>query len=202
MAVTQESDCNSKTPLKESIQHCGGEVADPQHSKYDGPSTRRKAIRKNVCGHQGGSRIKNRKSDKLHDIDDTEIVGYLNTKEEMHCKRILWEAMNEKCIKAKKQKIPAETKKSGAVKIATKTTEKVEPKKHSSRINYDALKSLGGDFERCESGESSKAESPKQSKESWYEDDRSDDETFGGDEEEDESQYQYQDEDLFDDFDT
>lgn len=56
--------------------------------------------------------------------------------------------------------------------------------------------------ERCESGESSKADSPKQSKESWYEDDRSDDEIFGGDEEEDESHYQYQDEDLFDDFDT
>ncbi|XP_047973414.1 uncharacterized protein LOC125215876 isoform X4 [Salvia hispanica] len=199
MAITQEFDCNSKTPLEESIQHCGGEVADPQHRKYDGPSTRREAITKNIFVDQRGSRIKNRKSDRLNDI---EIVGYLNTKEEIHRKRILWEAMNEKNIKAKKQKVPAETKKSGAVKKATKTTEKMEPKKHSSRINYDALKSLGGDFERCESGESSKADSPKQSKESWYEDDRSDDEIFGGDEEEDESHYQYQDEDLFDDFDT
>ncbi|KAG6387891.1 hypothetical protein SASPL_153086 [Salvia splendens] len=146
MAINQEFGCNSKTPLPESIQHCGGEVADPLHRKYDGSSMRREAITKNICGYQGGSRIQNRKSDRLHDIDDIEIVGYLNTKEEIHRKRILWEAMNEKCIKAKKQKVPTETKKSGAVKIATKTTEKVEPKKHSSRINYDALKSLGGDF--------------------------------------------------------
>ncbi|KAL1552560.1 hypothetical protein AAHA92_13342 [Salvia divinorum] len=202
MAVTQESDSNSKTPLKESIQHCSGEVADPQHRKYDGPSTRRKAIRKDIRGDLGGGRIKDRKSDRLN-IDDIEIVGYLNTKEESDRKRILWEAMNENYVKAKKQKVPAETKKGGAVKRATKTTEKVEPKKQSLRINYDALKSLGGDFqERCESGESSKADSPKQSKENCYEDDWSDDETFGGDEEEDEGHYQYQDEDLFDDFDA
>ncbi|XP_057799329.1 uncharacterized protein LOC131015094 isoform X6 [Salvia miltiorrhiza] len=212
MAVTQESDGKSKETVEEPIQHCGGEGADPgscplsQRRKHDGPSARHKGIGKDISG-VVRSHNQGRKSNRLSVVDDIEVVGYLNTKEEIHRKRILWEAMNENHTKAKKQKRAAETKKGVAVKKVTKTTEKVEPKSHGSRINDDALKFLRGDLESCESGEATMADScaqnsPKRgSKESWYEEDQSDNDTFGGDEE-DEMHYQYRDDHFYDDFDS
>ncbi|XP_057799325.1 uncharacterized protein LOC131015094 isoform X3 [Salvia miltiorrhiza] len=205
--------CNLSLKLvEEPIQHCGGEGADPgscplsQRRKHDGPSARHKGIGKDISG-VVRSHNQGRKSNRLSVVDDIEVVGYLNTKEEIHRKRILWEAMNENHTKAKKQKRAAETKKGVAVKKVTKTTEKVEPKSHGSRINDDALKFLRGDLESCESGEATMADScaqnsPKRgSKESWYEEDQSDNDTFGGDEE-DEMHYQYRDDHFYDDFDS
>ncbi|KAH6836279.1 hypothetical protein C2S53_001145 [Perilla frutescens var. hirtella] len=164
MAVTQEADANSKKTVEEPVQHCGREGADAGRCGLsrkrisDGSSTRPEGIRKDNCGairnrKRGGNIIKAYKSDKLSDIDDIEIAGYIRTKEEIHIKRILWEATNEKYIKAKKQKQAAGTKKAASVKKATKATEKVEPEKRSSRINYDALKSLDGDLGSCESAQ-------------------------------------------------
>ncbi|XP_057799324.1 uncharacterized protein LOC131015094 isoform X2 [Salvia miltiorrhiza] len=205
--------CRSFFQVEEPIQHCGGEGADPgscplsQRRKHDGPSARHKGIGKDISG-VVRSHNQGRKSNRLSVVDDIEVVGYLNTKEEIHRKRILWEAMNENHTKAKKQKRAAETKKGVAVKKVTKTTEKVEPKSHGSRINDDALKFLRGDLqESCESGEATMADScaqnsPKRgSKESWYEEDQSDNDTFGGDEE-DEMHYQYRDDHFYDDFDS
>lgn len=233
MAVTQKPDDNSKKPVEEAVQHCGGEGADSRHcgltrKRTFGPSTRPEAIRKDDRGvirsrKLGGNITKFYESDRLCDIDDIEIVGYIHSKEETTIKRILWEAANEKYIKAKKQKQAAGTKKAASVKKATKTTEKVEPQKRSSRINYDALKSLVGDSGSCESAETPQVDSyahghqnsadgnitPRmhESNESWCEEDEEEDEcdiSYGNNEtfenHEDEMYYDNGDEDYCSDF--
>ncbi|KAL2517522.1 Uncharacterized protein Adt_13769 [Abeliophyllum distichum] len=94
------------------------------------------------------SRTKSDGSESLSDIDDAEVVGYLNNKKEMQLKRMLWEAMNKEHVKVKKQKVATETKKITSVQKAVKTTEKLKHQKRSSRINYDALSILNDDLER------------------------------------------------------
>ncbi|KAH6783457.1 hypothetical protein C2S52_008416 [Perilla frutescens var. hirtella] len=98
--------------VEEPVQHCGGKGADAgrcgltRKKISDGPSTRLEDMRKGDCGI---------------------IAGYSCTKGEIHIKRILLEATNEKYMKAKKQKQAAGTKKAASFKKATKTAEKVEP---------------------------------------------------------------------------
>lgn len=90
---------------------------------------------------------KNNASDSLSDIDDTEVGRYLNTKEETHYKRMLWEAIHGKYVNAKKQKKTAKRKKGGPLNKVAKTTEKVKSPRRSSRINYDVLKILNEELE-------------------------------------------------------
>ncbi|KAL2544609.1 uncharacterized protein Fot_13842 [Forsythia ovata] len=94
------------------------------------------------------SRTKSDGSESLSDIDDAEVVGYLNNKEEMQLKRMLWEAMNKEHVKVKKQKVATETKKITSLQKDVKTTEKLKHQKRSSRINYDALSILNDDLEQ------------------------------------------------------
>ncbi|XP_075489191.1 uncharacterized protein LOC142528036 isoform X2 [Primulina tabacum] len=91
---------------------------------------------------QRRSRTNNHASDSLSDIDDAEVSRYLNTKEEMHYKRMLWEDINGKYVN--KQKKAAERKKGSPLKKAAKTMEKVKStvSRRSSRVNYEALKIL------------------------------------------------------------
>ncbi|PIN12459.1 hypothetical protein CDL12_14937 [Handroanthus impetiginosus] len=93
-------------------------------------------------------RKKDNETDSLSDIDDAEVSGYLNTKEEIHFKSLLWEAVNRNYTKAKKQKRTTETKKSVNVRKAAKTAKKVEFQRPSSRINYDALRMLNDELEK------------------------------------------------------
>lgn len=95
----------------------------------------------------GRNQTKNNASDSLSDIDDAEVNRYLNTKEETHYKRMLWEAIYGKYVNAKKQKKAAERKKGAPLKKAAKITEKVKSPRRSSRINYDALKILNEELE-------------------------------------------------------
>ncbi|XP_051151434.1 uncharacterized protein LOC127265598 isoform X2 [Andrographis paniculata] len=87
-----------------------------------------------------------RKLDSLSEIDDAEISGYLNSKEEIIVKTILWEAINGNYKKAKKRKRTTETKKFASAEKFAKASEKVGLQKRSTRINYDALKLLGSDL--------------------------------------------------------
>ncbi|KAL7159570.1 hypothetical protein ABFS83_01G036400 [Erythranthe nasuta] len=183
MAVTQNSDGDSKPP-KERCQ--------------SGQS----AINKDVCGMAKSYKLRRKRnrsneSDSLSDIDDAEVSGYLNTTEEFHLKKIMWEAMNRNHTQAKKQKRKPEKKKDVSVKeAAAKTTKEVEVPKRSSKINYDALKLLNDelDQEGCETAgntpEDSYARRTENSSDrnigrgsnesSYYEDDQ----TFGGDDNE------------------
>lgn len=85
----------------------------------------------------------------LSSIDDSEVVGYLNNTKEIHYKKIIWEKMNREYTKgddklhAKKRKRETGGKKDvRAKKSAAKTIEKVENKRTSSKINYNALQKL------------------------------------------------------------
>ncbi|KAL3630020.1 hypothetical protein CASFOL_023004 [Castilleja foliolosa] len=160
MAITQISNANSKQQVEEENEPSCVEGAD-----NCGPSelTRLKKMGcdSNLCSDEGPStgifqgknhgRVKTCKlskkrkkdnQDSLSDIDDSEVVGYLNDKEVINYKRILWEAMNRNYTEAKKHKRTTETKKRALIKKAAKPTEKVEFQKRSSKINYDALKLL------------------------------------------------------------
>ncbi|XP_009788528.1 uncharacterized protein [Nicotiana sylvestris] len=91
-------------------------------------------------------------AENLSDIDDFEVVGYLNNKKEMHYKKILWEKMNQEFSKSddklqgKKRKQETGCKKDVCAKRSAKTTERVENKRTSSKINYDALQKLTDDL--------------------------------------------------------
>ncbi|XP_022881494.1 uncharacterized protein LOC111398693 [Olea europaea var. sylvestris] len=74
------------------------------------------------------------------------IVRYLNNKKEMHLKRMLCEAMIKEHEKVKKQNAATKTKKTTSAGKAVKTIEKLEQRKRSSRINYDALRLLNDDI--------------------------------------------------------
>ncbi|XP_073053307.1 uncharacterized protein [Primulina eburnea] len=109
----------------------------------NGASTGHPEINKDISGFvkrfkQRRSRTNNHASDSLSDIDDAEVSRYLNTKEEMLYKRMLWEAINGKYVNEK----AAERKKGAPLKKAAKTMEKVKSTRRSSRINYEALKIL------------------------------------------------------------
>ncbi|CAA3030792.1 Hypothetical predicted protein [Olea europaea subsp. europaea] len=94
------------------------------------------------------SRTKSDGAESLSNIDDSEIVGYLNNKKEMHLKRMLWKTMNKEHVTVKKQKPATETKKTTSARKAVKTIEKLEQKR-SSRINSDSLRLLNDDMEQC-----------------------------------------------------
>ncbi|KAK4730373.1 hypothetical protein R3W88_023361 [Solanum pinnatisectum] len=84
----------------------------------------------------------------LSGIDDSEVVGYLNNRKEIHYKKIIWEKMNKEFAKgddklhAKKRKREIGHKKDVHAKKSAKTTDKVENKRTSSKINYNALQKL------------------------------------------------------------
>ncbi|KAL0323979.1 UNVERIFIED_CONTAM: hypothetical protein Scaly_2365000 [Sesamum calycinum] len=163
MAFKQSFDGNSKKPVEKGVEpsHVEGADAGPcgltQLRKTDGPSTRHQEIIKDSCGIVKSytlkrNRTKNNESDSLSDIDDAEVLGYLNKEEEIYYKRILWEGMHGKSTEAKKQKRTTETKKGISVKKAAKTTTKAEFQRPSSRINYDALKILNDELEQSSEG--------------------------------------------------
>ncbi|KAK6916923.1 hypothetical protein RJ641_017674 [Dillenia turbinata] len=102
-----------------------------------------------ACGRYHGSQnpVASVELESFSNID-AEIIGYLNNKEEMHYKRIIWEAMYKEDEKEKGRKRARETKKNAPAKRAAKTTSpKKTEKRLSSKINYDALKKLLGDSE-------------------------------------------------------
>ncbi|XP_075506866.1 uncharacterized protein LOC142543462 isoform X4 [Primulina tabacum] len=114
----------------------------------NGASTGHPEINKGISGvvkrfKQRRSRTNNHASDSLSDIDDAEVSRYLNTKEEMLYKRMLWEAINGKYVNEK----AAERKKGAPLKKAAKTMDKVKSTRRSSRINYEALKILNEELE-------------------------------------------------------
>ncbi|KAK4435729.1 hypothetical protein Salat_0736400 [Sesamum alatum] len=163
MAVAQSVEGNSEKLVEKGVEPSRIEGADAgpcglmQLRKSDGPSTGDWDISKDTCGIVKGyklkrNRTKNNESDSFSDIDDAEVLGYLNKKEEFYYKRILWEAMHGNYTEAKKQKRTTETKKVVSVKKAAKTTKKAEVQRPSSRINYDALKILNDEL-----GQSSEA---------------------------------------------
>ncbi|KAL8521775.1 hypothetical protein ACS0TY_012069 [Phlomoides rotata] len=150
MAVTKKSDGNSKKTVEEGAEPSCRETTDSvpykliQLRKSDGAGD----VRKDACGKSKSYRPRrNRNKDysrSLSDIDDAEISIYLNTKAEINLKRILWEAMNGTCTKAKKQKRITETK---TVKKDAKTYEKSVVRGQSSKINYDAYKLLNDELD-------------------------------------------------------
>ncbi|KAL0393908.1 UNVERIFIED_CONTAM: hypothetical protein Slati_4357000 [Sesamum latifolium] len=162
MAVTQSLDGNSKKPVEKGGEPSHVEGADTgpcgltQLRKSDGHSTGHGDISKDTCEvikryKLKRNRTKNNESDSLSDIDDAEVLGYLNKKEEIYYKRILWEAMHGKSTEAKKQKRTTENKERLLCQKVAKTTTKAEFQRPSSRINYDALKILNDELEQnCE----------------------------------------------------
>ncbi|XP_027080171.1 uncharacterized protein [Coffea arabica] len=105
-----------------------------QQREFQGALT---AQRSNGLGNSGHSHVHNggnssatdiHESESLSEIDDAEVIGYLNTKHEMRYKRILWEAMDRGFSKAKKPKLKAELKRSTSVDKAAKATPKIEKK--------------------------------------------------------------------------
>ncbi|TMX05187.1 hypothetical protein EJD97_001253 [Solanum chilense] len=95
----------------------------------------------------------------LSGIDDSEVVGYLSNTKEIHYKTIIWEKMNKEFAKgndklhAKKRKREIGHKKDVHAKKSAKTTEKVENKRTSSKINYNALQKLTDEL-ACANGDS------------------------------------------------
>ncbi|GFQ05639.1 hypothetical protein PHJA_002708000 [Phtheirospermum japonicum] len=164
MAVTQISDANSKEQEEEAIGPSSIEGADnagpseltrlrktggdPNRCSDKGPNGNQGTNRGRVKTYKLSEKRKKDNQDSLSDIDDSEVVGYLITKEAINYKRILWEAMNRNYTEAKKQKRTTETKKGAPVKKAAKTTEKVELRKPSSKINYDALKLIDDELDQ------------------------------------------------------
>ncbi|XP_075511816.1 uncharacterized protein LOC142547414 isoform X5 [Primulina tabacum] len=143
----------SESPVGRSKPSCG-EVVDAVSCgslnlrEPNGASTGHPEINKGISGvvkrfKQRRSRTNNHASDSLSDIDDAEVSRYLNTKEEMLYKRMLWEAINGKYVNEK----AAERKKGAPLKKAAKTMEKVKSTRRSSRINYEALKILNEELE-------------------------------------------------------
>ncbi|KAL3818434.1 hypothetical protein ACJIZ3_004339 [Penstemon smallii] len=164
MDVNQNSDSNLKPLVEDGVESSCREEIDagpcgltqtsdnPSRCSTKGPSTRHRDIKNGNCGMAKRSKTKRstkeNESDSLSDIDDAEIIGYLNNKKEMQFKSLLWEAINRNYMNAKKQKRTIETKKGGSVKKTAKTAEKVDTQKRSSRINYDALKMLDDELEQ------------------------------------------------------
>ncbi|KAJ8555351.1 hypothetical protein K7X08_012847 [Anisodus acutangulus] len=93
-------------------------------------------------------RIADDDAENLSTIDDSEVVGYLNSTKEMHYKKIIWEKMNKEFAKGddklhvKKRKREIGGKKDVHAKKSAKTKEKEENKRTSSKINYNALQML------------------------------------------------------------
>ncbi|CAN4076485.1 unnamed protein product [Withania somnifera] len=94
-------------------------------------------------------------ADNLFCIDDSEVVRYLNNTKEIHYKKIIWEKMNKDFAKGgdkllvKKRKREIGGKKDVHAKKSTKSTEKVENKRTSSRINYNALQKLTDELKQA-----------------------------------------------------
>ncbi|XP_022876291.1 uncharacterized protein LOC111394615 isoform X2 [Olea europaea var. sylvestris] len=86
------------------------------------------------------SRTKSDGAESLSNIDDSEIVGYLNNKKEMHLKRMLWKTMNKEHVTVKKQKPATETKKTTSARKAVKTIEKLEQEQCSGVAHNIDLK--------------------------------------------------------------
>ncbi|ONI11385.1 hypothetical protein PRUPE_4G104400 [Prunus persica] len=85
-------------------------------------------------------------SESLSDIDDAEVVGYLNSKQAALFKRMIWEAMNKDYDKEKSRKRARMAKKATRAKKpekAVKVSTVMDTKNRlSSKINYDALDKL------------------------------------------------------------
>ncbi|CAL2252607.1 unnamed protein product [Prunus armeniaca] len=85
-------------------------------------------------------------SESLSDIDDAEVVGYLNSKQAALFKRMIWEAMNKDYDKGKSRKRARMAKKAAPAKKperAVKVSPVMDTKNRlSSKINYEALDKL------------------------------------------------------------
>ncbi|XP_008225715.1 PREDICTED: uncharacterized protein LOC103325334 [Prunus mume] len=84
------------------------------------------------------------------DIDDAEVIGYLNIKQAVLFKRMIWEAMNKDYDKEKSRKRARMAKKATRAKKlekAVKVSTVMDTKNRlSSKINYDALDKLNGEL--------------------------------------------------------
>ncbi|KAL6524220.1 hypothetical protein OROMI_031315 [Orobanche minor] len=131
----------SKDKVDERIQPPCGKSAvagpcDPSRCSDKGPSNVNQGRNRGVVtSYKPSKKQKRVNPDSLSDIEDAEVVGYLNTKEEINYKRILWEALNREYTEAKKQKQTTETKNGVSVEKAAKTIEKVESHVMHSPVN-------------------------------------------------------------------
>ncbi|TQE11986.1 hypothetical protein C1H46_002380 [Malus baccata] len=87
-------------------------------------------------------------SESLSDIDDSEVAGYLNSKEAARFKRIIWEVLNKDYDQGKSRKRARKAKKAAPLEKAAKVSTGMNDKERlSSKIDFDALKKLNEDLE-------------------------------------------------------
>ncbi|KAM1319502.1 hypothetical protein TB2_004398 [Malus domestica] len=86
-------------------------------------------------------------SESLSDIDDSEVAGYLNSKEAARFKRIIWEVLNKDYDQGKSRKRARKAKKAAPLEKAAKVSTGMNNKERlSSKIDFDALKKLNEDL--------------------------------------------------------
>nr|GMD47757.1 transcription factor IIIB 90 kDa subunit isoform X2 [Ipomoea batatas] len=135
MAVTPNPCESTKPQVVERVEvHKNLTAKTPLQMRSDGV-TKRKRI--------GGGSATEDQTESLSDIDDSEVAGYLNSKEERHYKKIIWEKINLQFAMAQaKRKKETDNKKDKSGKGTAKTTKIDENKIRSSKVNYEALKQL------------------------------------------------------------
>ncbi|KAL5555413.1 hypothetical protein UlMin_037649 [Ulmus minor] len=84
----------------------------------------------------------NDESESLSDIDDAEVMKYLNSKKEADYKRNIWEVMNNDYLKRRPQKRSKKAKKDVPTKKEVNVSTKMDEKSLRSKMNYEALKKL------------------------------------------------------------
>lgn len=145
------------------IEHFEAQVGynSPTSEGSGGPvSTGRRAVDRPAYRATNVLNATSSDEDNLSDIDDREVARYLHSEKEKRCKTMIWEFMNKDYLKEQEAKAAALTKgtdastKSSKVRkrrysqntpghaVAKATNEAVDLKGHSSKINYDALRSL------------------------------------------------------------
>ncbi|KAM1455146.1 hypothetical protein ACFX1X_004617 [Malus domestica] len=86
-------------------------------------------------------------SESLSDIDDSEVAGYLNSKEAARFKRIIWEVLNKDYDQGKSRKRARKAKKAAPLEKAAKVSTGMNNKERlSSKIDFNALKKLNEDL--------------------------------------------------------
>ncbi|KAM1792458.1 hypothetical protein ACFX12_036312 [Malus domestica] len=82
-------------------------------------------------------------SESLSDIDDSEVAGYLNSKEAARFKRLIWEVLNKNYDQRKSRKRARKAKKAPPAEKTAKVSTVINNKERlSSKIDFDALKKL------------------------------------------------------------
>ncbi|CAH9107333.1 unnamed protein product [Cuscuta epithymum] len=98
----------------------------------------------------GGGSASVDKTESISDVDDSEVVGYLNTKEERYYKKIIWEKINQQSAvymaQAKACKKDTEAKKDKSRKATANNTSAGEREIRSSIINFAALNQLNDEL--------------------------------------------------------